>query len=78
MRAAELSDLRTESTVANFLNLDKLLGCLRPLWVLCWLLKPFEVGKFSLLLLLYPLSVPKGEIFRGIVDFGVKLKLASL
>jgi hypothetical protein len=78
MRASEFSDLRTESAVANFLYLDKLLGCLRPLWVLDWLLKPFEVGEFSLLLLFYPLSVSKREIFRGIVDFGVKLKLASL
>ena len=43
MGASEFPDLRTESAVANFLNLHKLLGCLRPLGVLCWLLKPFEV-----------------------------------
>ena len=41
--ASEFPDLRSESAVANFLNLDKLLGCLIPLGVLCWLLKPFEV-----------------------------------
>ena len=41
--ASEFPDLRTESAVANFLNLHKLLGCLRPLGVLSWLLKPFEV-----------------------------------
>jgi hypothetical protein len=43
MGASEFPDLRTESAVANFLNLHKLFGCLRPLGVLCWLLKPLEV-----------------------------------